>query len=62
MQLLGIDIDYQLNFDHHISNLYRKAGQQLDVLKSLSPFLAKLNRLTIFHISILSNFNYCPLA
>ena len=62
MKLLGIDIDYQLNFDHHIKKLSRKAGQQLNVLKSLSPFLSKLNRLTIFHTFILSNFNYCPLA
>ena len=38
VKLLGVDIDYQLNFDHHISNLCRKAGQQLNVLKRLSPF------------------------
>ena len=24
VKLLGVDIDYQLNFDQHISNLYRK--------------------------------------
>ena len=51
-----------LNFDQHISNLCRKAGQQLNVLKRLSPFLSRLNKLTIFHTFILSNFNYCPLA
>ena len=62
VKLLGVDIDYQLNFDHHISNLCRKAGQQLNVLKRLSPFLSRLNKLTIFHTFILSNFNYCPLA
>ena len=62
VKLLGIDIDYQLKFDQHVSNLCRKAGQQLNVLKRLSPFLSKLNRLTIFHTFILSNFNYCPLA
>ena len=58
------DIDYQLNFDQHISNLCRKAGQQLNVLKRLSPFLSRLNKLTIFHtfIHVLSNFNHCPLA
>ena len=38
VKLLGIDIDYQLNFDQHISSLCRKAGQQLNVLKRLSPF------------------------
>ena len=44
----------------NISNLCRKAGQQLNVLKRLSPFLSKLNRLTIVHTFTLSNFNYCP--
>ena len=34
----------------------------LYVLKRLSPFLSRLNKLTIFHTFILSNFNYCPLA
>ena len=62
VKLLGVDIDYQLNFDQHISNLCRKAGQQLNVLKRLSPFLSRLNKLTIFHTFILSNFNYCPHA
>jgi hypothetical protein len=27
-KLLGIDIDYQLNFDKHIKNICRKASQQ----------------------------------
>ena len=60
--MLGVDIYYQLNFDQHISNLGRKAGQQLNVLKRLSPFLSRLNKLTIFHTFILSNFNHCLLA
>ena len=62
VKLLGVDIDYQLIFDQHISNLCRKAGQQLNVLKMLSPFLSRLKKITIFHTFILSNFNYCPLA
>ena len=41
VKLLGVDIDYQLNFDQHIGNLCRKAGQQLNVLKRLSPFFIK---------------------
>ena len=56
---LGVDID---NFDQHISNLCRKAGQRLNVMKRLSPFLSRLNKLTIFYTFILSNFNDCPLA
>ena len=45
-----------------ISNLYRKASQQLNILKLLGPFLSKLNKLTIFYTFILSYFNFCPLA
>ena len=62
VKLLGVDTDYKLNFDQHISNLCRKAGQQLNVLKRLSPFLSRLNKLTIFYTFILSNFNCRPLA
>jgi hypothetical protein len=62
VKLLGIDIDYQLNFNYHIENICRKASQQLNVLKRIGCFLSKLNKLTIFHTFILSNFNFCPLA
>ena len=41
LKLLGVDIDYKINFDQHISNLCRKAGQQLNVLKRLSPFFSR---------------------
>jgi hypothetical protein len=34
VKLLGIDIDYQLNFNYHIKNICRKASQQLNVLLS----------------------------
>ncbi|MCU7801455.1 MAG: reverse transcriptase family protein, partial [gamma proteobacterium symbiont of Lucinoma myriamae] len=62
VKLLGVDIDYQLKFDQHVSTLCRKGGQQLNVLKRIGPYLTKLNKLTIFHTFILSCFNYCPLA
>ena len=39
VKLLGIDIDYQLNFDTHIGNICRKASQQLNILKLLGPYL-----------------------
>jgi hypothetical protein len=44
---LGIDKDYQLNFDKHIKNICHKASQQLSVLKRIGCFLSKLNKLTI---------------
>ena len=62
VKLLGIDIDYQLNFDVHISTICRKASQQLNILKRLGSYLNRLYKLTIFHTFILNNFNFCPLA
>jgi hypothetical protein len=42
VKLLGIDIDYQLKFNQHISNLCRKASQQLNVLKRLACGTSKI--------------------
>ena len=62
VKLLGVDIDFKLNFDFHIKNLCTKAVQQLNILKRIGKNLNKLNRLTIFHTFIQSNFNFCPLS
>ena len=62
VKLLGIEIDYQLNFDIHISSICMKASHQLNILKRLGRYLDRLSKLTIFHTFILSNFNFCPLA
>ena len=58
VKLLGIEIDYQLNFDAHVSSICRKASQQLNVLKRLGSLLNRLSKLTIFHTFIFSNFNF----
>jgi hypothetical protein len=51
-----------LNFDCHIKNIFKKAVQQLNILKRIGKNLSKLNRLTIFHTFVLSNLNFCPLS
>jgi hypothetical protein len=53
VKLLGIEIDYQLNFYAHVSSICRKASQQLNVLKRLGSLLNRLSKLTIFHTFIL---------
>ena len=60
VKLLGVDIDFQLNFKCHIKSICRKASQQLNVLKRIGSYLSRLNKLTTFHTFILSNFNFCP--
>ena len=62
VKLLGVDIDFMLNFDSHIKSICKKAAQQLNILKRIGRNLCKLSRLTIFHTFILSNFNFCPLS
>ena len=62
VKLLSIDIDFRLSFDNHISNICKKAAQQLNILKRIGNRLSRLNKLSIFHTFILSNFNFCPLA
>ena len=39
VKLLGIQLDYKLNFEQHISELCRKAASQLNVLKRLKKFI-----------------------
>ena len=62
VKLLGVTIDYELNFDKHISEICKKSAGQLNVLKRIGRYLNKLGRLTIYYSFILSNFNYCPVT
>jgi hypothetical protein len=62
VKLLGVTIDFLLKFNSHISNICKKASRQLNVLKRLGKYLNKLDKLTIYHSFILSNFNFCPLS
>ena len=62
VKLLGVTIDFQLNFNEHVSNICKKASRQLNVLKRIGTHLTKLGKLTIYYSFIMSNFNYCPLV
>ena len=35
VKLLGVNIDFNLCFDFHIKNIFKKAAQQLNILKEL---------------------------
>jgi hypothetical protein len=41
VKLLGVDIDFMLNFDCHIKNICKKAVQQLHILKRIGKNLSK---------------------
>ena len=62
VKLLGVTLDYKLNFDPHISNLCKKAASQLNVLKRLRSFIGFAEREVLVQSFVYSNFNYCPLV
>ena len=70
VKLLGVTIDFKLDFDEHISNVCKKASRQLNVLKRIGGnvlkriggHLCKLGKLSVYYYFIMSNFNYCPLT
>ena len=62
VKLLGVTIDFKLDFNSHITNICKKAARHLNVLKRIGHHLSRLSKLTIYHSFILSNFSYCPLT
>ena len=60
--MLGIQLDYKLNFEQHISELCRKAASQLNVLKRLKQFICFNERKILVQSFVYSNFDYCPLV
>ena len=62
VNLLGVQIDDQLNFSLHISNICRSAANQLNALIRLKRFLIFEVKKTLINSYFYSNFNYCLLV
>ena len=45
VEVLGINIDFILRFDDHVSEICKKASKQLAVLKRLGRFLTKQGKI-----------------
>ena len=58
VNLLGVTINFKLNFNTHIANICKKAAHQLNVLKRIGQHLNKLAKMTIYHSFIMSNLSY----
>ncbi len=61
-KLLGIKIDRDVTFEEQISNVCRKAGLQLSVLKRLSFILNTNVKMAALHSFIKSHLQYCTLV
>jgi hypothetical protein len=60
VKLLGVTLDYLLNFDVHISNLCKKAARQINVLRRIGKHIPTNCRKVIYQSFIQSTFNFCP--
>ena len=61
VKLLGVTIDNQLNFSHHIKDMCSKANQKIGALLRIRQFLDEFQAYTLCESYILSCFRYCPL-
>ena len=61
VKLLGVTIDNKLNFNEHISNIYKKASQKLHVLARISNYMCQDKLRALMKAFIESQFGYCPL-
>ena len=61
-KLIGILLDNKVSFKNHVTGLCTTASQQLHALSRVSNYMDLLQRKTITHAYILSQFGYCPLV
>ena len=59
VKLLGVYLDDQLSFNHHIKELTLKCARQISAMGRLSKVLNNSCKLQILDAFILSNFSYC---
>ena len=62
VKLLGVTIDNNLNFNEHITNIYKKASQILHALARIAKYMDSQRLRIIMKAFIKSQFNYCPLT
>ena len=62
VKLLDVKTDAELNFNLHISNICRRAANQLNALIRLRKFLGFEQKKVLINSYFYSNFNYYPLV
>ena len=60
-KLLGIKIDNKLNFNTHVDEICKKAGQKLNALSRVSPYMDLSKRCILLNAFFILQFSYCPL-
>ena len=61
IDLLGISIDSELSFNHHISKVCEKVNNQFSVLKRFESLITRNVMLRLYKAFVLPHFQYCSL-
>ena len=60
--MLGVKIDYKLNFDEHVKTLCSKVNNKLRELARTTPYMSVEKYKILMNSFFNAQFNYCPLA
>ena len=60
VNLLGIDLDFKLNFNKHIGTLCKKAAGQLNAICRMGKHVGENEKKVLIQSFVQANFNYCP--
>ena len=61
-KLLGIKLDSKLNFNSHIENICQKAGQKLNAISRITPYMDFAKMRLLVNAFFYSRFNYRQLV
>ena len=61
-KLLGVKLDSNLNFNSHIHEICQKAGQKLNAISRITPYMDFPKRRLLINAFFYSQFNYCQLV
>ena len=59
VKLLGVFIDYELNFSDHITYLCKRALRQVNAVRRVAKYFDKDCLMKLFYAFVISNFSYC---
>ena len=59
LDLLGMTIDQDLNFDKHITSICKKVNDQFNVMKRFSNLVSRHTMLVLYRNYIVPHFSYC---
>ena len=59
VKLLGVKLDDNLTFEHHIKHMCHRASRQINALSRISKYIDVDVRMSLYRAFIESNFQYC---